>query len=135
MRRILIALVLSVSLGGCATIQNLLDAGHFATASISNPVTPDRLNAAEQTMTVVFSVGNAWRQLCLKGLAEANCLSNIAAAQVYTRKLPTLLAQVRTFVKNNDQVNAILVYNQIMNSISAFKGQVVAAGVPGAGAL
>ena len=135
MKKLLIALVLSTSLGGCATIQNLIGAGNFAVASIANPVTPDRLNAAEQAMTVVISVGNAWKALCVKGLAEVNCSKNIATAQVYTRKLPALIAQTRAFVKSNDQVNAILVYNQIMGLISTFKGQVVAAGVPGAGAL
>ena len=135
MRKILLAVALVVGLGGCATIQKLIDAGNFATANITNPVTPDRLNKAEQAMIVVFSLGNTWKTLCVQGLAEVNCRKNIAAAQVYTRKLPALLIQTRAFVKNNDQVNAILVYNQMLGLISTFKGQVVAAGVPGAGAL
>ena len=124
-----------LALPGCGSIQKIIDAGNFATANVSNPVTPDRLNKAEQAMTVVFALGNSWKTLCVQGLAEANCRKNIAAAQVYTRKLPALLTQTRAFVKANDQVNAILVYNQILGLIATFKGQVVAAGVPGAGAL
>ena len=133
MRKPLLAVVLLLafaSLPGCATIQSIIDAGKFATASVANPVTPTRLNEAEQALTVVFAAANAWKQACIRGAAETHCRENIATAQAYTRRMPPLLTQLRTFVRTNDQVNAILVYNQIKGLIDAFKSTAAASGVP-----
>ena len=125
MRKILLAATLACTLGfgGCATIQAI-------TSSTTNPVTPERLYQVENAMIVAVAGLNAYRQSCLKGVADVNCRKNIAAIQVYTRRIPPLLTQARTFVRNNDQVNAIVVYNQIMTLIANFKSTAAAAGVP-----
>lgn len=128
-------LALALALGGCAQIQEALQAGKLVTASIANPVTPDRLKATEDTLAVAFGLLNAYKTACVKGAADVNCKSNIRAIQVYTRKLPALLTQLRAFVKNNDQVNAILIFNQLKDAYNSAKGVATAAAIPGAGAL
>lgn len=133
MRKTLIALTAVFALltvSGCAALQSVLNATSFITTSVTNPVTPERLNAVEQALTVVFAAGNAWKKACRAGAAEANCRANIATAQTYTRKLPGLLTQLRAFVKNNDQVNAIVVYNQITAIIANFKSAAAQSGIP-----
>jgi len=117
------AMVATIALGGCTSLQ-------LITGSTSNPVTPERLYQVENAMIVAVAGLNAYRQSCLKGVADVNCRKNIAAIQVYTRRIPPLLTQARTFVRNNDQVNAIVVYNQIMTLIANFKSTAAAAGVP-----
>ena len=130
MRKLLAACLLALSLAGCAQLQAALQAGSLITATINNPVTPDRLNAVENTMIIAFAGLNAYKQACLKGAADVNCRSNIAAIQAYTRRIPPLLTQLRLFVRMNDQVNAIVVYNQIQGLIAAFKSTAATAGVP-----
>lgn len=124
-----VALALALPSGGCA----LLNAAQFATASITNPVTPARLNAVESAMTVAFAALNGYKKACIKGVADVNCRANIAKIQVYTRKAPALLASARAFVRKKDQVNAITAYNELVALIAQFKSEATAAGVPTGG--
>ena len=57
------------------------------------------------------------------------CRANVAAIQQYTRQLPPLLAQLRSFVKDNDQINATLVYNQVVTLVANFKAAAKNVGV------
>ncbi len=123
MRKVLAVLLLTISLGGCAALSNLQHAISIGTASIANPVTKERLRQIEAAVTLVFVGLNTWKQSCKNGLINANCADQIAAVQVYTRQLPPYLAQLRMFVKNEDQVNAIVVYNNISNLMTTVKAQ------------
>ncbi len=129
MRKLLLALACVISLGGCATVEALFSISQFATASISNPVTPDMLNKIELGMRIALDGLKTYRQSCIDGLAEVNCRRNIVAIQAYTRRIPPLLTQARSFVRNNDQIDAIVVYNQIVALIANFKSAATAAGV------
>lgn len=130
MRKLFVILAVALSLGGCAQLQQALEAGKLVTASYANPVTRDNLNAVENGLIIAFAALNAYKQSCIKGAAEVHCKDNIAKIQAYTKRMPPLLAQLRTFVKNNDQINAIVVYNQIKDLITNFRSAAVAAGVP-----
>lgn len=129
MRRIFLILALSLSLGACSTLQNIQTAIQLGTASIANPVTKDRLNQMESAIILVFAGLNAWKQSCQQGLIPADCRNQIAEVQVYTRQIPPYLSQLRTFVKNNDQVNATVVFNNITNLVGTVKSQAAARGV------
>lgn len=129
MRRIFIVAALALSLAGCSTLQNIQTAFQVGTASIANPVTKDRLNQMESAITLVFAGLKAWKSSCQQGLIPENCRQQIAAVQVYTRQLPPYLAQLRSFVKNNDQVNAGVVFNNIMALVATVKSQAAASGV------
>jgi hypothetical protein len=129
MRKILLAATLAFPLAGCATLDTIQTAVQIGTASVANPVTPTRLNQVESTMTLVFAGLKAWKSSCRQGLIPADCRGQIAAVQVYTRRIPPYLAQLRSFVKNNDQVNAIAVFNSLTGLVATVRSQAAAAGV------
>ena len=129
MKRIILAVTLAFALTGCATIKNIETAVQLGTASIANPVTPTRLNQMESAMTIVFAGLKAWKSSCKKGDIPDSCKKQIADVQVYTRQIPPYLAKLRAFVKDNDQVNATVAFNTILDLISTVKTQAAASGV------
>lgn len=129
MKRIILAVTLAFSLAGCATIKNIETAVQLGTASIANPVTPTRLNQMESALTIVFAGLKAWKSSCSQGLIPDDCRQQIAEVQTYTRQIPPYLAQLRGFVKNNDQVNATVAFNAITDLIGTVKTQAAARGV------
>lgn len=133
MRKLLVICAVAFSLGGCAQIQDFVgkfqNIADFATATVDNPVTPAKLKKAEAATLVIFKAMNLWRDSCAQRLINDGCVKQIAAVQVYTRQIPPYLTQVRQFVKENDQVNAVVVYNSLTNLIKLVKAQVSANGI------
>lgn len=129
MRKIILAVALSLSLAGCGTLQNIQTALQIGTASIANPVTKERLNQIESAITLVFAGLQTWKHSCQQGLLPPSCRDQIAQVQVYTRRLPPYLTQLRTFVRTNDQVNAVVVFNSIVDLVGTVKAQAAAGGV------
>jgi hypothetical protein len=129
MKRILLALTLSLSLAGCATISAIETAFQLGTASIANPVTKTRLNEMESAIILVFAGLEGWKHSCQQGLINADCRNQIAEVQVYTRQIPPYLSQLRTFVKTNDQVNATVAFNNLVALVGTVKTQAAARGV------
>lgn len=134
LNRIAVALV-ALSLGGCAgipglpSLQSIQTAVQLGTASVANPVTPERLDQAENALVLVFTGLNAWKSACANGSLPAGCRDHIASVQVYTRKLKPLLAELRVFVRNNDQVNAFVAFNTFSSLIATVKTQAAQNGV------
>jgi hypothetical protein len=128
-RKLAILLVVILPLGGCAALQNIETAVSVATVSVANPVTKERLNQLENVAILVFSGLNGWRQACISGAIPSSCKGQIAAVQVYTRKIPPYLTQLRAFVNSNDQINAVTVYNNVMGLITTVKAQAASNGV------
>lgn len=128
MKKLLIIPLLCLSLSGCITIQGLQTAFTLGTASITNPVTKDRLFEIETTVSLVFTGLNAWKKTCAQGLINAACKDQIAAVQVYTRQIPPYLRQLRGFVKTNDQVNAMVVFNTLVDLVTAVRSQAALSG-------
>lgn len=128
MRNIFLSLMLALSLAGCATFKNIETAVQLGTASIANPVTPTRLSQMENATILVFTGLNTWKASCAKGLIPPSCKNQIFTVQIYTRQIPPFLIRLRAFVKNNDQVNAVVVFNQLVDTISAIKAQAAASG-------
>lgn len=131
--RIAIAIV-ALSLGACAniplpSIQSIETAVQLGTVSVNNPVTPERLQQAENAMVLVFTGLNAWKASCKSGVIPATCKDQIASVQIYTRKLPPLLKELRVFVRNNDQVNAFVAFNTFSTLIATVKTQAAQNGV------
>lgn len=129
MRKFATVVLLAFSLGGCAQLQHLQEIISIGTASIANPVTKDRLRKVEAAATLVFVGLNTWKNSCAQRLINATCQAQIEAVQVYTRQIPPYLAQLRAFVKNNDQVNAVVVYNNITKLIGTVKSQAAASNI------
>lgn len=130
MRKIALALVLALGLAGCAQLQTAFEAGKLVTASYTNPVTKNMLYNVENAMIVAFAGLNAYKQSCAAGAVDVHCHDNVAKIQAYTRQIPPLITRLRAFVKTNDQVNAIVVYNQVVGLINDMKAAAIGAGVP-----
>lgn len=128
MKKLLIIPLLCLSLSGCITIQGLQTAFTLGTASITNPVTKDRLFEIETTVSLVFTGLNAWKKTCAQGLINAACKDQIAAVQVYTRQIPPYQRQLRGFVKTNDQVNAMVVFNTLVDLVTTVRSQAALSG-------
>lgn len=130
MKRLLAPLLIAVTLalGGCAgtTAGNLFQA---FTVGTNNPITKDTLYQFENTMTIAFAGLNAYKKACVQGAVPVSCRTVIANLQVYTRKIPKALATVRSFVKNNDQVNAQTAYSALLDIYNNFKTAATASGV------
>ncbi len=123
-RRLTFSLMIlaAASLSGCAGVR-------FITASASNPVTPDVLYQTENIITVAFAGLKAYRRACVLNAADLRCRENIRAIQPYTRKVPPLLEQLRTFVRVNDQVNAPVIYNQLVALITTLQTEAASRGI------
>ena len=113
MRRLILALTLSLSLGACANLEAITEGISLATKSIANPVTPADEAQVEVALGAAIDLLKAYKRACVEGTADANCRANIAQIQAYTRGIPPLVARLRSFVDNNDQINAAVVYNEL----------------------
>jgi hypothetical protein len=99
--------------GGCAQLQTLSQGLSLTTKSVANPVTPADEAAVEVALGGAVALLKAYKQACVAGSADKNCRANIAQIQAYTRQIGPLIAQLRTFVDTNDQINAAVVYNTL----------------------
>lgn len=132
MRRIFVLLV-ALPLVGCAGMPSfdaLKTAVTIGTTTIANPVTETRLNQMESTLTLVFAGLRSWKAACARGALPITCRKQIANVQVYTRQIPPYLEKLRTFVRDNDQVNAMTVFNTLSDIVTTVRTQSTAAGNP-----
>ena len=129
MRKLLASLSIVLVLGGCAQLQTLQNIAHFATATITNPVSKEMEAQIELGFDTAFQVFLAYRRACIAKTADVNCRRNIELLQPYTKAAKPLIAQLRTFVDSNDQVNAVVVYNQLVALYGNLKTSAQAAGM------
>ena len=129
MRRILASIAVVLALGGCAQLQTLQNVAKFATATISNPVTKEMEAQIELGFDAALQILLSYRRACIAGNADVNCRRNIEVIQPYTRQAKPLIAQLRSFVDNNDQVNAVVAYNQLVALYGNLKTSAAAVGM------
>lgn len=129
MKKIALALALALALGGCAQLQKVQDAVSVITTGVDNPVTPEKLDSAEAGLQLVITGLRTYKKACVQGIADAQCRGNIAAIQAYTRQIPPILRDVRRFVDENDQVNAIKVYRTLVNLVADMKASAANVGI------
>lgn len=113
MKKAIGVLILSLSLGACAQLQAIGTGISLATKTITNPVTKTEEAQIELSGDIIIQGLLTYKRACIAGNADKNCKSNIAQIQAYTRQIKPLVAQLRSFVDNNDQINASVVYNQL----------------------
>lgn len=114
MRKIILAVTLAAALGGCAQLSTLTNGISLVTKSTINPVTQSDEAKIEVAVDGAIKLLLAYKQACINGSADKNCKANIAEIQAYTKQIPPLVAQLRGFVDNNNQINAAVVYNQLI---------------------
>ena len=113
MKKLASIVLIALWLGGCAQMQAIGTGISLATKTIANPVTRDDEAKVELALDTAIQILKTYKAACIQGNADKNCKANIAQIQAYTRQVPPLVAQLRTFVDNNDQINASVVYNQL----------------------
>ena len=121
MRKLLASLAIALALSGCAQLQTLQNVAQFATATVSNPVTPLMEAQIELGFDTAVQLLLTYRRACIAGTADVNCRRNIEVIQPYTRQAKPLIVQLRSFVDNNDQVNAVVAYNQLVGLYGSLK--------------
>jgi len=121
MKKLLLVLPLALTLGGCPSMSETLNAVQLATVGVASPITKQDLNNFENGMIIAFAGLNAYKRVCVKGTIPDSCKDTIRSMQVYTRQLPPLLTQARAFVKSGDQINAQRVYNTLLDLYDRFK--------------
>ena len=129
MRRIILVLTISLSLAGCATLEAVTSGISLATKTFANPVTKTEEAKVELALDSAVQLLKAYKQACAQGSADKNCRDNVAQIQAYTRQIPPLVAQLRTFVDSNDQINASVVYNQLTALYTNIKASALSLGV------
>lgn len=129
MKRIALAVLLALSLGGCAQLSAVGTGLSLVTKSVTNPVTENELFQIEASINILVKGLVAYRRACLAGDADKHCRSNILAIQPYTKEVPVYLVQLRTFVKNNDQINAANTYNTLVTLYGNAKDTALRLGV------
>jgi hypothetical protein len=131
MKKLILVVALAASLTGCASLsQGFL--GFDVTASVTNPVTPAMLYRIEEGARIATAGLLTYRRLCIVKKIDQSCRQTIASIQVYTRKLKPILISLRTFVRTNDQVNAISAFNLAREILTEIQVQRTAAQVDAA---
>lgn len=133
MKKLLAITLLSASLAGCGVFsdsaKSVLLGGTSITAGVSNPITPATLYKAEQVATIAVSGLLTYKRLCASGTIPTSCYDTIARIQEYTRKLKPMFVQLRTYVRTNDQINALALYQQVQAIVTQLQAEAaVAAG-------
>lgn len=121
MKRVFLVIALALGLAGCADLQIAGQAISLINKTATNPVTRDDLAKMEVAADGVAKVLLAYKRSCAANAVDKNCRSNVATIQQYTRQVPPYIAQLRSFVKQNDQVNASVVYNQLATLFTNMK--------------
>jgi hypothetical protein len=120
-KKLAIVMVVALGLGGCSTLGNIGTGISLVTKSVTNPVTKTEEAQVELAIDAALAVLRGYKQACIQGTADKSCRVNIQAIQKYTRQMPPLITQLRGFVDTNDQVNAVVVYNQLTSLYTNFK--------------
>lgn len=113
-------LLLALTLAACTPPKSLTDLLPPA-FSIRNPVTPQMLYDAENTMTVGIVALSLYKKSCGRGLIPPSCFGVVEEIQVYTRQLPPVLMSVRRFVRNGDQANAAETFALLQRLLDSYK--------------
>lgn len=130
MKKYLAIALVALSLGGCAQLSAISGGLSLVTKTIQNPVTEQELYQIEASIRILTEALLTYRRACLANSADLRCRENIAAIQPYTKQVPMLLIQLRGFVHNNDQINAVVIYNQLTQLYTNVKSSAVQLGIP-----
>lgn len=130
MRKYLAIIAVALSLGGCAQLSAISGGVSLITKTIQNPVTEQELYQIEASLRIATEALLTYRRACLAGSADKHCRANIEAVQPYTRQIKPLLVELRAFVKNDDQINAVVVYNRLSNLYTTIKSSAAQLGIP-----
>jgi hypothetical protein len=128
MKKLVLALALVIPLAGCAGISQRIF-GFDIAASVANPVTPAMLGDIEDGLSAATAGLLTYRRLCIAGKVDAHCRGNILIIQGYTKQAKPLILALRRFVRDNDQVNAVVAFNTLRDIVLQIKSTRATMGV------
>lgn len=118
MKKILLALVLSISLSGCAAL-----------AQFRNPVDITTLAQIESSYALALTGAVAYHDACEKKIiVRTTCAPVVAKLQAADKKVQIALINARKFIKENPTVSAISVIELVKNAVTAFRQIAVESG-------
>lgn len=125
------ALSVTVSLGGCAAMAEgaLGLPGGFLTKTVQNPVKRSDLYRIENGLIVLISAASKYKALCEARRIADNCVAVVEKMQDYSRKSQPLKRSLRQFVRQNDQVNAWVIFSALRDLIADFRATAEGAGI------
>lgn len=96
MRKLVLAIGLSFSLGACATF-----------GSVINPITPNRMAAIEGIYGIVLSAAVAYRDACARRvIVRSTCGPVVLQLQTYGRTAQRSVVTARNFIRANPTLDA-----------------------------
>lgn len=124
MRKLAILLVV-LTLGGCAGMpKSILEGGTSILTSTENPITRERLYQIEASLSLAASAAITYRRNCLANVLPQSCRAIVEKIRGYSGTARLMLTRLRTFVRQNDQVNAIKVFFEVQNVIADIRATV-----------
>ena len=127
MKRLAIIFALALSLGGCANLQT---AFNIATTPVT--VTPAMVYDIENGLKTATVGLVAYRRLCIKKVIDPvtrNCRAVIETIQPYTKAAAVAIVDLRTAVRENNQVSALSAYGALQRLITNIQSERQLAGV------
>jgi hypothetical protein len=128
MKKLVLALALLVPLTGCAGISKRL-IGFDITASTANPVTPAMLGEIEEGLSAATAGLLTYRRLCIAGQSRRTLSRQHPHHPGYTKQAKPLILALRRFVRENDQVNAVVAFNTLRDIVLQIKSTRATMGV------
>jgi hypothetical protein len=143
MRRIILALTLSLSLAGCGLAERVLNlpAGVLAT-SISNPVAPVNIYQAKTVYAATLELANGYRDYCYSKpfaalmadpVSKQVCKSRRAIVRTMAAADDKAAAAIQTaenFVRNNPTLDATSVIRAAIAAVAEFQNIATATAKP-----
>lgn len=136
MKRYLAIFVVALSLGGCAgTVERIAESTlglpeGALTEQYNNPITWQMSAQIQQGLRVVVAGLRTHKRLCERSVLPPSCVDDVNRLQGYVRDARPVIAELRVFVKKNDQVNARLAFNTVVGIIKTLRQDAVRSGVP-----
>ncbi len=130
MKRLLIICAITLSLGGCATLERVQTAVSVATTPVA--VTPTMVLQIEEGLKVATSGLVGYRRLCLQKVIDPvtrNCRQVIVRLQPYTKAAAVAIVDLRVAVRQNNQITALSAYNALRGLIANIQTERQLAGV------
>jgi len=114
MKKFLAICFLTIALGGCSTVQGLLN-GEV------NPIGTQSLAAVEASYGTALSVANGYKQACANGAITGSCRTVVVTMQNADRYAYAQILVARNFVKNNPNIDATVVISTAQAAVAAFQ--------------
>jgi len=113
MRRIVPVVLLALALVGCANIPSSLD--------INTSTSRNTLYGIVNGYGAALSAENAYKGLCIQGLADKNCRVTVTKMQAADKKAVAAIAAANDFIKKYPTVSAANLIQAATDAVSDFK--------------